>query len=295
MIRYKHFLGPSIPISVARVTYQRKTPLLHVFFLLFAITSALFHPSDQVASASIPLQVLFWLIGYGTFFLAYKLVMIGSIRFAIARGWHTIYASGPLQFTNLIVTVMMYLFMRLVGIATDDVADLVGLVLFNTVLFELGSFCYIAYADRSIYPEVYASTPQPSGAAPAREIFLRGSTLPVHSVEYISAQGNGVVATASGERQFVARPFGLVVSELPVDLGFQIHRSVWVSRTVGLNFVSEGKKQFINLPDGRRFPVARSRQRDYRNWLALAQKHNPRSVATSASAQGPRSGFPSSG
>lgn len=70
MIRFKHFLGPSIPMNVARVTYQSRTPQIRVFFFLFAMIAALFHPSDQLATAPIPIQIVFWLLGYLLFFTA---------------------------------------------------------------------------------------------------------------------------------------------------------------------------------------------------------------------------------
>lgn len=272
MIQYKHFFGPSIPMNVARVTYQSKSPQLRLFFLLFAMIAALFHPSDQLSTASVPVQIAFWLIGYFLFFYGYRVVLIAAVRFAIARGWSRLYVSGPLELTILGTVVVMYGFAQLVGIPTEDHRDLLEFLLFNVALYELGAFCYIAYADRAVYPEVYDSVAPQPGKPSLHEIFLRGSDLPVHNVEYISAQDNGVVATAGGRSVFIPRPFGLVISELPVDLGLQIHRSLWVSRGLALNLVSDGKKQFILLPDGRRFPIARSRQREYQAWLAQVQK-----------------------
>ncbi len=269
MIRYKFIFGPSIPMNDARIWHQSWTPQVRLYFLIFAIIAAVFHPSDQLSSAPLALQVAFWTVGYLIYIFAYPIIQLACVRFVLMLGRSTLFMNVPLELTNLLLAAVMYGFARLVGIPTQDGWDLAQFVAFNVMLFELGGFCYLAYADRTIFPEVYAVAGPTPPDRPPREIFLRGSTIPVHLVEVISAQENGVRATGQGQSAFIPRPFGLVVSELPVDLGFQIHRSLWVSRNLALNFVSEGRKHFIQLPDGRRFPIARSRRREYRNWLAM--------------------------
>lgn len=276
MIRYKFLFGPSIPINETRVWHQSWTTKQRVFFLLFTLIGAMFHPSDQLASAPLHLQLVFWGIGYVIFLFVYPCILLTSMRLTLQLNRSTLYVHLPLELTTLCLALTMYVYARWVGIPTQDLWDLAQFMAFIVALFELGAFFYIAYADRTIFPEVYeAAGPAPANRPP-REVFLRGSSIPVHLVEVISAQDNGVQATGQGQSAFIDRPFGLVVSELPVDLGFQIHRSLWISRDLALNFVSEGRKHFIQLPDGRRFPVARARQREYRNWLSMIQKAHQR-------------------
>lgn len=274
MIRYKFIFGPSIPLSEARVRFENRPAPVRLFFLLFVGIAALFHPSDQLSSAPITLQIGFWGTCFLLFLFGYRLILILCLRLAVARGWTTLYVQGPLEIMINLLALYLYGFALWFGIPTDDWRDLAEFYVFCVVLFELGAFCYIAYADRAVYPEVYEPKRPESGAqmgaqTSQREIFLRGSTLPVHQVEVIVAQGNGVEATGLGRAEFIARPFGQVVAELPVDLGFQIHRSLWVARDLAVNFVTDERKHLVVLPDGRRIPVARSRQRDYRSWLAL--------------------------
>lgn len=272
MMRLRYPFGPSMPMSEARVWHQSWTPQLRLYFLLFCIIVALFNPSWQLATASVVLQLVFFLTGYLIFVFCYPFILLGCLRVAQMRGWSSVYISVPLELTNMLMAVVMFSFCKVTDIPTDDLQDIAWFVAFNTVLFELAAFCYIAYVDQVIFPEVYAMAEPTNAARPPREIFLRGSTIPVHLVEVISAQDNGVLAMGQGKEQFIPRPFGLVVSELPVDLGFQIHRSLWVSRGLALNFISEKRRHFIQLPDGRRFPIARSRQAEYRNWLNLNRK-----------------------
>ncbi|MCZ8133474.1 MAG: LytTR family DNA-binding domain-containing protein [Rhodobacteraceae bacterium] len=278
MIRYTFAFGPSIQLNEARVRYQSKSSPLRLYFLLFAGTAALFHPSDQLGSAPFMVQAGFWISGLLLFIYTHRILLIASIRLALARRWNTLYVHGPLELTLFLVALYLYGYAQYFGIPTADRGDLAQFYLFCITLFELGAFCYVAYADRAIYPEIYeqkAPEPGAESGTPTeaqrlqREIFLRGSTLPVHQVEVIVAQGNGVEATGLGRAEFIARPFGQVVAELPVDLGFQIHRSLWVARDLAVNFVTDERKHLVVLPDGRRIPVARSRQRDYRSWLAL--------------------------
>lgn len=277
MMRLRHIFGASMPISEGRVWHQSWTPQLRLYFLLFAAIAALCHPSDQLGSVSIVLQAAFWVLGYLIFIFCYPFFVLGSLRVAQIRGWSSVYDSIPLHLTLTLIAAVLYGLAKVVGIPTSDTWDLVGFVAFNVALFELAAFCYIAYVDQFIFPEVYADPTEEVRDQRPREFILRGSTIPVHLVEVISAQDNGVLVTAQGQEAFIARPFGLVVSELPVDLGFQIHRSLWVSRNLALNFVIEERRHLIQLPDGRRFPIARSRQAEYRNWLTLNRKG--RSVA----------------
>lgn len=274
MMRLRHAFGVSMPMSEARVWHQSWTPQLRLYFLLFGVIAALFHPCDQLASAQVAVQLAFWVIGYAIFVFLYPFVLLGCLRVAQIRGWSGVYISLPLQITMTIMALTMFGFAKVVDIPTDDVWDLVEFVAFNTALFELAAYCYVAYVDPVIFPEVYEAAPSvdPDRKQPMREVILRGSTIPVALVEVISAQDNGVLVTSKGQVEFIARPFGLVVSELPVDLGFQIHRSLWVSRNLALNFVVEGRRHLIQLPDGRRFPIARSRQAEYRNWLSLIRR-----------------------
>jgi hypothetical protein len=274
MIRFKFIFGPSIPLSEARVRFENRPAPVNLYYLIFMGIAALFHPSDQLSSAPIMLQVAFWGTGFLLFLFGFRLMQVLFLRLAVARGWTTLYVQVPLELTVNLLALYLYGFALWFGIPTDDWRDLAEFYVFCVVLFELGAFCYISYADRTVYPEVY-ETKGPKSAAQMgaqtsrREIFLRGSTIPVHQVEVIVAQGNGVEATGLGQSAFIARPFGKVVSELPMDLGFQIHRSLWLARDLAVNFATDGRKHLVVLPDGRRFPVARSRQRDYRKWLAL--------------------------
>jgi hypothetical protein len=259
-------------MSEGRIWHQSWTPQLRLYFLLFCAIAALFHPSDQLSSVSIAIQISFWVIGYLIFIFCYPFILLGCLRAAQIRGWSGVYISVPLELTIILMAVSMYGFAKVVGIPTGDVWDLSGFMAFNVVLFELAAFCYIAYVDPVIFPEIYEVPSEDVPDQRPRELILRGSTIPVNLVEVIAAQDNGVLVSAQGQEVFIARPFGLVVSELPVDLGFQIHRSLWVSRNLALNFAAEGRRHLIQLPDGRRFPIARSRQSEYRNWLDLNRK-----------------------
>lgn len=272
MMKLRQVLGVSMPMSEARIWHQSWSPQLRLYFLLFCIIAAMFHPSDQLAAAPVLVQVAFWVIGYLIFMFAYPFILLGCLRIAQIRGWSCVYISLPLELTNLLMAVLMYGYARFTGIPTEDQRDIFVFVAFIIVLFELASYCYIAYADPVIFPEVYEVAAPGAQVRPAREVILRGSTIPVTLVDVVAAQDNGVLVTAQGQEAFIARPFGLVVAELPVELGFQIHRSLWVSRNLALNFGMEGRRHFIQLPDGRRFPIARSRQAEYRNWLALNRK-----------------------
>ncbi len=269
MIRYKYIFGPYIPMNEARIWLQSWTLQVRTYFFIFAVIAALCHPSQQISKASVLSQFAFWTIGYFIFLLVYPFVQLLCVKLTLALQCFTLFISIPLGISNCIIGSIMYFLCPFLGISVDDHYDVLKFYIFNAVLFEIGAYCYIAYVDRAIFPEIYLDEFGDSARndTSKKEFFLRGSDMPVHMVETIFADDNGVVATSRDRSVFIARPFGTVVAELPVRMGYQIHRSLWVSRKLAMRFESEGRQHFIKLPDGRRLPIARGRKSGYVNWL----------------------------
>ena len=266
MIRSRHILGPSIPTSEVRVAHVTRSPRFIAFMSLFGMIAALRHPAESLSSSPITTQVIFWTFAFPLFSAFYSLWTVLIFRISMRLGRRAMSETLVMfivtaKSCTLLVPVAVFL-----GIPIE-LGESLRFLVFCFLLFEVGAYIYMAWADRVLFPEVYrdpAPTPlRPSG----HEVFFRGTDLPVAELETISARDNGIEVTGMGRTLFVDRAFGVAVAELPVDLGFTIHRSVWVSLKVAGNIQREGRNMLVTLPDNRRLPVARSRQKEFENWL----------------------------
>lgn len=266
MIRSRHVLGPSIPTSEVRVTHVTRSPRFIAFMSLFGLIAALRHPVETLSSSPVTTQVVFWAIAFSLFSVGYSFWTVLIFRMSLRLGRRSMSETlvmlvVTLQSCALLVPVAAFL-----GVPVT-LGEMARFLVFCFLLFEVGAYIYMAWADRVLFPEVYQD-PAPKPLRPSgHEIFFRGTDLPVAELETISARDNGIEVTGMGRTLFVDRAFGVAVAELPVDLGFTIHRSVWVSLKVADDIQREGRTLLVVLPDNRRLPVARSRQKEFENWL----------------------------
>lgn len=269
MMRLKQVFGPSIPISEARVWRHATSPQFVVYMAVFATVAAIWHPHAGLKAAPFLAQLVFWVTGLVLFIFAYGAVHLTMIRISLRFGIMTIWETAVMFLTTALMVLPILIIFPLLGIETGGFTDLAGLVLFCFALFEIGAFGYLAFGDQVLYPEIYASPDTADRNDPKGEIFLRGTPLPVAKVEMIRSTDDGFEAFGMGQTYAAKRRFGLVLSELPVDLGFQIHRSIWVSRPLAEKHHRDGRTLYVSLSDGKRLPVARSRQSEFENWLKM--------------------------
>ena len=266
MIVSRHILGPAIPTSEVRVAHVTQSPRFVAFMSLFGMIAALQHPVASLSTAPIGDQVIFWAIGFTLFTVAYSFWTVAVFRLSMRLGRR----SMSEILVMLIVTVKCCALLVPVALLLDiriERGEYLRFVIFCLILFEIGAYIYMAWADRVLFPEVYRD-PNPAPVRPqGREILFRGTDMPIAELETISARDDGIEVTGMGRSLSVDRRFGLAVAELPVDLGFKIHRSVWVSLKVARQVRREGRQLLVVLPDNRRLPVARSRRKEFETWL----------------------------
>lgn len=276
MILLKHPLGPGVPMSEARVYRFANQPLFFVYELAFALVAALWHPHEFLRAAPLHSQAIFWVVSLPVFVITYTLIHLGLLRlcqkFSIMTLWE------PLIMVLAIGTMMLptLAFFSILGIKTGGWQVMVGFFAFCFALFEIAAFGYLAFADKVLFPEVYAAPEEEAEPDGLHEVFLRGTTLPVAQVEMIRSVDEGVEVYGMGQTQLAKRRFGVVVAELPVALGFQIHRSIWISRKLALNRQKDGRSVVVTLSNGKRLPVARSRQGEFENWVHLLEQGRTR-------------------
>jgi hypothetical protein len=266
MIRCQHILGPSIPTSEIRIAHVLRSPRFLAFMSLFGLIAVLRHPATSLSAAPVTSQLIFWVIGFTLFAAGYSFWTVLLFRLSLRLGRRSMSEALVMFVVTLQTCALAVPLALLLGISFEA-GELLRFFLFCFLLFEIGAYVYIAWADRVLFPEVYQD-PGPSPLRPqGLESFFRGTDLPVAELETISARDNGIEVTGLGRTIFVGRRFGVAVAELPLDLGFTIHRSVWVSLKVARTVRREGRQLLVILPGNKRLPVARSRQKEFENWL----------------------------
>lgn len=267
MIRSQHFLGPSIPTNEVRVTHVTQSFRFLAFMSMFGLIAALRHPATFLSSAPMTSQLIFWAIGFTFFSFAYRLWTILVFRIAMRIGRPTMSEALVMLIVTVKSCALLIPVASFLGMS-PTIDEVLRFGLFCFLLFEAGAYVYMAWADRILFPEVYQSEGPTHDRPPGHEIFFRDTDIPITELETISAHANGIEVTGLGRCVFVNRRFSGAVAELPIDLGFKIHRSVWISLKVATKILRDDRQLLVVLPDGRRLPVARSRQQEFENWLA---------------------------
>lgn len=279
MMILKHIFGPSIPMSEARTFRFVNQPMLLAYAGAFALVAAFLHPHAFLRTAPLLEQVAYWTIGLPIFIWAYALIHLGIFRISLKLCIQTIPETLIMFLTVLFMTLPTIGIFWLFGIQTGGIMEIALFFVFCFALFEIAAFGYLAFADRALFPEVYAAPDAEPDVSGTYDIFLRGTPLPLAQVEMIRSVDNGFEAYGMGETHTGKRRFGLVIAELPVDLGFQINRSIWVSRKLAENRQKDGRNVYVTLSNGKRLPVARSRQGEFENWTRMLQRKTSRKKA----------------
>lgn len=266
MMRSKHILGPSLITNESRLLRCLRSPRFYAFVYLNGALLTLLNPSPTIAAA--PWHTIFaiWAMGSTLFipiYLGWQLVLL---RLWIRPGHIEVPEIIVMGLTLLILTPIFLGFAAVLDVKVTNPTEVVVIFVFALIMLQGTSYVYIRFADRLLFPDVYASTPSQT-QPDARPMFVQGTTLPLHHVETITARGRYSEVATRNETQIARIRFGDLVADLPVDCGFQIHRSIWVSRALANNTVRDGRRTYIDIPPGRRLPVAREREREFENWL----------------------------
>lgn len=114
-------------------------------------------------------------------------------------------------------------------------------------------------------PPLAESKPVPP---PAMTVRLFGQNFPIARITALEAEEHYVVIhLRDGAPQILRGRIGDAVTTMPEGVGRQVHRSHWVAAAAVVKGQSENGQLVILLADGRKVPVARSRQAEVRDWL----------------------------
>ena len=103
---------------------------------------------------------------------------------------------------------------------------------------------------------------------PPTTVKLFGQTFPIARITALEAEEHYVIIhLRDASPQILRGRIGDAVTTMPQGIGQQVHRSHWVAAAAVVKGQSENGQLVILLADGRKVPVARSRQAEVRDWL----------------------------
>lgn len=271
MMRLKHILGPSIYKNEARILRALRSPRFHGFIFLNGALMMVLNPSPTIAAAPPHLVVAIWGFGSVLFVPIYCMWEFVFLRLWLRPGRTDVPEILVMCLTLAVLAPLVTGFAALIGVRVTDPYEIAGVTLFTLLMLQGSSYIALRFVDRLLFPELYLSTPD--GKAPQtpteRPIFIQGTTIPLAQVEMIVARDHQTEVVARAETQTSRLRFGDLIAELPVDAGFQIHRSIWVSQALAVRVVRDGRRAFVEVGPGRRLPVARERLREFEHWLRI--------------------------
>lgn len=266
MMRLRHILGPSLLTNESRILRTFRSPPFHAYIYLNGALLTLLNPSPTIAAAPLATVLAIWAIGALLFIPIYSGWELVYLRLWVRPGRIDVPEIAVMSLTLLTLAPIFFGFSSVMGVYVTNLTEVAVIFVFTLIMLQCTSYIYIRFVDRVLFPDVYA-TPQSQDEPDARPMFVQGTTLPLHHVETIMARGRYTEVATRSETQIARIRFGDLIAELPLDCGFQIHRSIWVSRALANNTVRDGRRTYIDIPPGRRLPVAREREREFENWL----------------------------
>lgn len=174
------------------------------------------------------------------------LIVLGALTPAIIAGEGLFYlaANEPLGFR--IVPDVLYFWL---------IAEMFGLIYFRYVR---------AHVDQEDAPLAEA-IPVPV----ERNVIIGAEPVPLSRLRHIEAREHHVHVTLDGQSLTFRARLGDIVAQTGPQDGFQPHRSWWVAAHTARSLHRDGNRHVLELHDGTRVPVARSRLDEVRRRLGV--------------------------
>lgn len=140
-------------------------------------------------------------------------------------------------------------------------------VLFFWLIAEMFGLIYFRYV-RAHVDEQDSPLARVVAAPVDRSIVIGAEPVPLSRLRHIEAREHHVRVTLDSHSVTVRARLGDIVAQTGPQDGFQPHRSWWVAAHESQGLVRDGSRHVLELRDGTRVPVARSRLDEVRNRLS---------------------------
>lgn len=159
MMRSKHLLGPSLITNESRLLRCLRSPKFHAFVYLNGALLTLLNPSPTIAAAPWTTILAIWAMGSTLFIPIYLGWQWVLLRLWIRPGHIEVPEIIVMSLTLLILTPVFLGFAAVLDVRVTNPTEVVVIFVFALIMLEGTSYVYIRFADRLLFPDVYASPP----------------------------------------------------------------------------------------------------------------------------------------
>ena len=131
----------------------------------------------------------------------------------------------------------------------------------------VASQCFEFVIAKWIFADHLRETRDASGDTKNEPVLVTSSgSIPLSSILYLEAREHYVDIVQVDQQITVRSTLSALTNQLPAEAGFRVHRSFWVAKSSLQHLQNASACKDIHVSGGRKIPVARSRQKDFRDW-----------------------------
>ena len=253
----------------------------HFVTLVLALSGIVvaLRPYDDMVDLSVMRLTIF----YANAVLCFVFTLVTSVYLVQLRG-KTIYAQLHVIGSVCTATIYGMHSSTLLGAATPSWQSVLLVILFNLVFGLLGEVILVSYLLRPILRDVRrpasaatgmaasanvaAATPPPAAPSTALSVHILNTDFLLSEILALSAEAHYVaVHLKSGQKRLLRGRISDAAGAMPENAGRLIHRSHWVAGWAVEDVEADARQTMVVLVDGSRFPVARTKVAELRDWL----------------------------
>lgn len=255
----------------------------HFVTLVLALSGIVvaLRPYDDMVDLSVMRLTIF----YANAVLCFVFTLVTSVYLVQLRG-KTVYSQLHVIGSVCTATIYGMHSSTLLGAATPSWQSVLLVILFNLVFGLLGEVILVSYLLRPILRDVRRHASVETGTAASTNVsaptMARAATAPftalsVHilnadfllsEILALSAEAHYVaVHLKSGQKKLLRGRISDAAGAMPENAGRLIHRSHWVAGWAVEGVEADARQTMVVLVDGSRFPVARTKVAELRDWL----------------------------
>ena len=253
----------------------------HFVTLVLALSGIVvaLRPYDDMVDLSVMRLTIF----YANAVLCFVFTLVTSVYLVQLRG-KTVYAQLHVIGSVCTATIYGMHSSTLLGATTPSWQSVLLVILFNLVFGLLGEVILVSYLLRPILRDVRrpasaatgmaasanvaAPTPAPAAPSTALSVQILNTAFLLSEILALSAESHYVaVHLKSGQKRLLRGRISEAAGSMPENAGRLIHRSHWVAGWAVEDVEVDARQTMVVLVDGSRFPVARTKLAELRDWL----------------------------
>lgn len=263
-LRAYDVLGAKVPVTAAIIKHGVTHRNFWLFVGMVVGLLVLLNTHDYQSRMSIWATAIVWLTCTLTLVFLYLSLLTGCLLLAQRLENFSIYI--PI-IGVLTMSANSFLTIWVVSLLADqpyDVAEVVGHIPYNIALGLIFEAVYFAFVHPAIIADISGSNP----AKPTVKMIQIGpQKFPEDMLYHLMSQDHYVEIRTPETSQLIRGRLADAVSQIDPDQGILVHRSHWVAKKAISKAIGPRVCKCLELSDGTKVPVARSRITEVNDWL----------------------------